>query len=114
MIDCKAWSDCGQAGGGCCSKAVYGDRPSIGICGICEQREPRDGTGLVAMLKAVPKVATAMIEPYDAALADKRMEICKTCEHWDGKRCGKCGCFTALKVRLKSQSCPVGKWQAVS
>jgi hypothetical protein len=99
--------------GGCCAKAVHGVRITIGVCGICEQREPRDGTGLVALIKAAPKVAAALVRTEDPALAEKRLAICKGCEHWDGNRCRKCGCFTALKVRLKSESCPVGKWPAV-
>ena len=110
MIDCKAWSECGVSGGGCCAKRIYGLTISVGVCGICEQREPRDGTGLIAMVKAIPKVAAALVESGDTDMARKRLDICKACEHWDGHRCRKCGCFAALKVRLASQACPIGKW----
>ena len=47
------------------------------------------------------------------------LEICEQCEHYnkDGKYCRICGCrcnanksaFTN-KLRMKSQSCPKGKW----
>ena len=73
----------------------------------------REGLTLAGAIKAIPKVAAALVRTEDPALAEQRLTICKGCEHWDGKRCGKCGCFTALKVRLKSESCPVGKWSAV-
>jgi uncharacterized paraquat-inducible protein A len=39
-----------------------------------------------------------------------RLEICKTCEFFTGKRCKRCGCFMALKTTLHEASCPVGKW----
>ena len=56
-----------------------------------------------------------------------RLEICKVCPHLvqPGWTCGQlltgrdlnqgtthdlCGCFVRLKVRLKNESCPQGKW----
>jgi hypothetical protein len=41
-----------------------------------------------------------------------RMETCRACEHFicDQNRCALCGCFAALKARMRSQHCPVGKW----
>jgi hypothetical protein len=41
-----------------------------------------------------------------------RMEICRACEHFipGQNRCALCGCFAALKARMRSQHCPVGKW----
>lgn len=34
--ECKNWSDCGVAGGGCCALGRFGGKPSHGICGICK------------------------------------------------------------------------------
>jgi len=42
----------------------------------------------------------------------RRMETCRTCEHFiqGQNRCELCGCFSALKSRMRSQHCPQGKW----
>jgi len=42
----------------------------------------------------------------------KRWEICNRCEFLTKslKRCQKCGCFMALKVKFDYASCPKGKW----
>lgn len=43
---------------------------------------------------------------------DRRMAICKTCEHFvdNPMKCRKCGCFLNLKTRLETEHCPIGKW----
>lgn len=45
-------------------------------------------------------------------LAQKRMEVCSTCEHLIQltKQCKKCGCFMPMKTKLEEATCPVGKW----
>jgi hypothetical protein len=54
----------------------------------------------------------------DAAL-NKRLEICQGCDFWDAQgfshtgRCKKCGCSTWAKLRLATERCPIGKWEAV-
>lgn len=42
----------------------------------------------------------------------RRMEICKSCEHFSSEdiRCKKCGCFLEQKTSLNSAKCPVQKW----
>lgn len=42
----------------------------------------------------------------------QRKSICESCEFWlkDKQRCTKCGCYTALKIKLSSESCPIKKW----
>jgi hypothetical protein len=39
-----------------------------------------------------------------------RLEVCGGCEKWDGKSCKMCGCYTALKVKIPEEKCPLGKW----
>jgi hypothetical protein len=48
------------------------------------------------------------------ALWKKRFMICQTCPHFISgpKLCRKCNCFMPLKTRIKSQRCPIGKWEA--
>ena len=46
MVKCKYWKDCGIKGGGCCSKNLYGGKPSLGICSICSEYDgPPRGAG---------------------------------------------------------------------
>lgn len=76
-----------------------------------EQAEvEKNGAGILDMMKAAPKVLSAMLKPSDSPMALKRLEVCKGCEHWTGSKCRKCGCFTSLKVRLPNEACPIGKW----
>jgi hypothetical protein len=48
----------------------------------------------------------------------KRKSICKECEHWISSawngtgKCKKCGCSTWAKIRLATERCPIGKWEA--
>jgi hypothetical protein len=52
------------------------------------------------------------------ALAE-RTGICKACPEWDSSalggtgRCAKCGCSTWAKLRMSTESCPLGKWEAL-
>jgi len=43
-------------------------------------------------------------------LKRKRLEVCNTCEFKRGSTCGKCGCILVLKTRIKTETCPEGKW----
>lgn len=46
----------------------------------------------------------------------RRKDICVSCEFWDSSalngsgRCLKCGCSTWAKIRMGTESCPIGKW----
>ena len=58
------------------------------------------------------KARVAGVTKLDAGEIYRRMEICRGCEHFihGQNRCALCGCFAALKSRMRSQHCPVGKW----
>jgi hypothetical protein len=49
-----------------------------------------------------------------------REATCRACDQWDASalnstgRCRKCGCSTWAKLRMATESCPIGKWKAVS
>ena len=53
------------------------------------------------------------------ALAE-REATCRSCPEWDAQalnatgRCRKCGCSTWAKLRMATERCPLGKWEAVS
>lgn len=42
----------------------------------------------------------------------ERLEICKTCDFYDGiqVRCKECGCFLHPKVSFALSTCNIGKW----
>lgn len=42
----------------------------------------------------------------------ERLKICRECEHFDGHRCSKCGCFMIAKALMATSQCPIGKWKA--
>lgn len=48
----------------------------------------------------------------DDRLAAHRYSICLDCDKMfrPTKQCKECGCFLVLKVKVKNQSCPLGKW----
>lgn len=47
--------------------------------------------------------------------AKVRYDICKACENFIPitSQCRECGCWMKAKVRLRSNSCPLGKWHAI-
>jgi hypothetical protein len=51
-------------------------------------------------------------EYVDRETSEARYEICKLCPELFEltKQCKKCGCFMALKTKMKDASCPIGKW----
>ena len=64
-------------------------------------------------IRAVSSELRAIVNqepPVTEAEQERRFAICLRCEFFHDSRCVKCGCFMALKSRMRSQSCPVGKW----
>ncbi|MCC7351835.1 MAG: hypothetical protein IT446_14845 [Phycisphaerales bacterium] len=66
--------------------------------------------GVVGIAKAV-----AGIDRADGETISKRIDLCKACEHAKLaggllRKCELCGCAVRLKVRVKGESCPAGKW----
>jgi hypothetical protein len=53
------------------------------------------------------------------ALAN-REATCRACPEWDSAalnatgRCRKCGCSTWAKLRMATERCPLGKWEAAT
>ena len=65
-----------------------------------------------AVVRNIQSVAAGNDLRLSSDEANSRLSICKGCEFFDKnqERCGKCGCFMALKTYLKAERCPVGKW----
>jgi len=56
-----------------------------------------------------------MIGKELAQVMKDRLEICKVCPALSsdsklGLKCSRCGCFIRLKIAVKTQYCPIGKW----
>lgn len=60
--------------------------------------------------RAVKAAATGGGAAASDTTIAKRRETCQSCDNWIGGRCKLCGCFTSLKIRLATESCPIGKW----
>jgi hypothetical protein len=52
-------------------------------------------------------------------IIDYRLSVCTPCEFWNSKsfggtgKCTKCGCSTWAKLRMVTERCPIGKWEAI-
>ena len=48
----------------------------------------------------------------DEEKMNMRMTLCSECKSFDknSARCGLCGCFMKVKVRLEASKCPIAKW----
>ena len=48
----------------------------------------------------------------DPVVRDERMAVCQKCPRLFKltHTCKECGCFMALKTKLKDATCPLGKW----
>lgn len=56
---------------------------------------------------------TTDVDQHRAQLAI-RIETCKTCPELNRLgMCRQCGCFMPAKTRIKSASCPIGKWHPI-
>jgi hypothetical protein len=51
-------------------------------------------------------------EQVDSETQQSRYSICLECPELiqATKQCKKCGCFMALKTKLKKATCPINKW----
>jgi hypothetical protein len=53
LPNCRYWSACGTAGGGCCALSRFGGRPSLGTCGGCISRGENHPVGAGDTVAAV-------------------------------------------------------------
>jgi hypothetical protein len=69
--------------------------------------------------KSIIKWASNGFNIVSNTILNNRLEICKLCEFWDNSgfigtgKCKKCGCSTQTKLRMATERCPIGKWEAV-
>ena len=102
-----------------CGLRVEADDPTkiYAACPGSPRRFPPLLKQVKTYAKAVAKhIATGMETRTDEEVINL-LQICETCEHFSEDRCTICGCRLnnsknafANKLRMKSQSCPEGKW----
>lgn len=86
-------------------------------------QEAQKTTGFLDNVKKFAKGVPGAIKANFGAdqsplmVIQNRREICNNCDLYDFGICdqdkGGCGCVLAWKVRVASESCPKGKWEAV-
>ena len=73
-----------------------------------------------SFLKAAHRFARSGFASTPPEILAAREETCRACSEWDAQalnatgRCRKCGCSTWVKLRMATERCPLGKWEAVS
>jgi len=108
------------------SKCIYKYDDNISIVNINEFLETipieyRDWAKRInsAILSSI-NFASSGFNTTPQEILTERESICRSCDQWDAKaingtgRCKKCGCSTWAKLRMATERCPLGKWEAVS
>lgn len=63
--------------------------------------------------------AKSGFELVDSKILEERKKKCNSCDFWDSNafrgtgKCKKCGCSTWAKLKMATERCPIGKWEAV-
>ena len=116
-----------------CGLGMHGGRPSKGVCARCMERgenTPEHAAQVKANPPPLPQQAASLgkalvnwtssgFAPTPPDILATREATCRACPEWDAAalnntgRCRKCGCSTWAKLRMSTERCPLGKWQAV-
>ena len=116
-----------------CGLGLHGGRPSAGVCAYCISRgenTPEHAAQLKATPPSLPQQAASLgkaLVKWTASgfsatppeILATREATCRACPEWDAAalnatgRCNKCGCSTWAKLRMATERCPLGKWDAV-
>ncbi len=68
--------------------------------------------------KALSAWARSTFAATPPEILAEREATCRACPEWDAAalnatgRCRKCGCSTWAKLRMATERCPLGKWEA--
>jgi len=114
-----------------CLLGFYGGRPNHNECARCIA-SGSNNPDFAAKIKSLPplgkqastlgKALTSWTRSGFTAtppeILAEREATCRACPEWDAKalngtgRCHKCGCSTWAKLRMATERCPLGKWEA--
>ncbi len=74
-------------------------------CRRCLLDEVPDGAGIAAqirrLIEALPPGKRA-----EAGITNRRLDVCRQCEHLSSGTCALCGCYVELRAAGKSAACP--------
>lgn len=88
-----------------------------GCTGACRdnQKTPSLAQKAKNFSSAMKQAAKDGFKVVDNEEIERRKEICRGCEFFKPKTntCAKCGCALALKNKLRSAHCPIGKWMVL-
>lgn len=82
------------------------------------RQPPRLIDQAASLVGAVSRFARSGFTATPPEILAAREATCRACPEWEAKalkntgRCRKCGCSTWAKLRMASESCPLGKWSA--
>lgn len=107
-----------------CIVSEDGDQITVDETHPAYPRAPKPGVSLLTKAAnfataAAKHVAAGAPMASDEEVA-RRHDICRGCEHFDGKACRQCGCPVVRERKYLSKlswadsSCPVGKWGPVT
>ena len=74
----------------------------------------------ISASKSLKSWAESGFQKAPQIIIDDRLSICKKCDFWDASalnntgRCLKCGCSTWAKIKLATESCPIGLWKSIA
>lgn len=106
-----------------CGNFRGGEPFSKDQCAVCWGRDNyqrRKAGTFVAQVKQVSKATAEWIAAGSPLRTTEELAecnaICKVCPEYQPllNRCGKCGCFLSAKARMATETCPIGKWPAIS
>jgi hypothetical protein len=72
------------------------------------------------LAQSVKKFAKSDFALCSKDISEDRHSVCQSCEKFDANemfglgKCLECGCCVWPKVRMASESCPLGKWQSAT
>ena len=69
--------------------------------------------GKMSLKEKIVSVAEVIATGPSIAAESKsaeRLEICKTCEHYENSTCKFCSCNMPFKTMVENARCPIGKW----
>lgn len=81
------------------------------ICRQCLLRDMPESKRFQSMYDYIARLSKDDKVPDETY--EKRLEICRKCEHLMSGMCRKCGCYVEMRAAMKIRSCPdiPDRWQ---
>ncbi len=78
---------------------------SLPMCRKCMLEDMENGTDIAEVLKQLTD-AIPPKERADPDITNRRLDVCRACDHLYSGTCALCGCFVALRAAKKRSACP--------